>query len=347
MNVDEIRTNQSLRVDINVVRPTANSQELANDRNVTVALSSNAINIPSTNIPSTNLCEKNVVIADEAHVRTINDGPVTKNVQQTIDELLNTHKSLVRFGDGEYLIMLNKGNPAFQNKNNLLMQRLREIIKSNNENILVGIVSMWGPYKCDEFCKSKRYWENLFSKIKTEVSKYIDFNKTYYSADITRVTSFNPRLSADRKADIQNNHFNKIKKIWENKDITVIEGCQTRMGVGNDLFSNCRSIQRILCPATNAFNKYDEIFNFCKTQDKNRLYILALGPTAKVLAYDMANLGFRVLDLGHLDICYEWFLRRAGGKCRVPCKYVNEVPGGGKVADCIDPKYLQEIIAKF
>ena len=93
------------------------------------------------------------------------------------------------------------------------------------------------------------------------------------------------------------------------------------MGVGNDFYENAKSIKRIICPANNAFNKYDEIFNAIKELGKNKLIILALGPTATILASDICNLNhekieYQALDLGHMDIEYEWFLRKAKKELR-------------------------------
>lgn len=54
----------------------------------------------------------------------------------------------------------------------------------------------------------------------------------------------------------------------------------SRIGVGNDLFDGCCSIHRILCPKTNAFNRYDEILGKTIEMAKpETLIILALGHT--------------------------------------------------------------------
>ena len=37
--------------------------------------------------------------------------------------------------------------------------------------------------------------------------------------------------------------------------------------------------------------------------------IIILGPTAKVLAYDMSQLGYRALDLGHIAKAYDWYIK--------------------------------------
>ena len=48
-------------------------------------------------------------------------------------------------------------------------------------------------------------------------------------------------------------YFERLKSLWEGRDIVVFEGRKTLMGVGNDLFGDVASIKRVLCPTTNAY----------------------------------------------------------------------------------------------
>ena len=148
------------------------------------------------------------------------------------------------------------------------------------------------------------------------------------------------------KRDIKNYplYIRALKTIWENRDVLFIEGEQSRLGVGNDLFNNSKSIKRILCPATNAFEHYHEILETCKEYGQNRLLLLALGQTATVLAYDLSKLGYWAIDIGHIDIEYEWYLRKTKRKIAIPGKYVNEVTEGRLFTECEDGEYLEQII---
>jgi len=133
--------------------------------------------------------------------------------------------------------------------------------------------------------------------------------------------------------------------VRNNKDIVIIEGEQSRLGIGNDLFDNSRSIQRIICPSENAFELYDEIFNEALKIDKNKLILIALGPTATVLAYDLYKYGYQAIDIGHVDIEYEWYLRNATNKIKIENKYVNEAHNGNiNIIDITDEKYSKQII---
>ena len=108
-----------------------------------------------------------------------------------------------------------------------------------------------------------------------------------------------------------------------------------------------KSIERIICPSENAFEIYDKIYNEALKVDKNKMILLALGPTATVLAYDLYKAGYRTIDIGHVDIEYEWFLMKATTKVKVKHKYVTEVKEGRvDIEDVNDSKYQSEIIAK-
>ncbi len=39
-----------------------------------------------------------------------------------------------------------------------------------------------------------------------------------------------------------------------------------------------------------------------------------LGPTAKLLSYDLTKRGYQAIDLGHIDSEYEWFQMKAESK---------------------------------
>ena len=63
-----------------------------------------------------------------------------------------------------------------------------------------------------------------------------------------------------------------------------------------------------------------------------------------MLAYDLTVEGYQALDIGHLDLEYEWFLAGKGERTNVPCKYNNETEGGNEVEELHDPVYESQII---
>ena len=52
------------------------------------------------------------------------------------------------------------------------------------------------------------------------------------------------------------------------------------------------------------------------------------------------------MDIGHLDIEYEWSFIGAKHQVPVPGKYVNEA-GGAPKEQIVDNKYNREIVCRF
>lgn len=182
-------------------------------------------------------------------------------------------------------------------------------------------------------------------KIKREFLWRKHFNKSKVLGD-----AFISRFYLRKKDKSEvGTYVQKLKLIWKNRDIIFVEGKNSRLGYGNDLFDNAKSIKRILCPAENAFIKYNEILTSVKTNaKKDNLLILALGPTATVLAFDLYKAGFQALDLGHIDIEYEWFKMKATSKVPVPGKHVNECNDMGEMnKENLNQNYLKQILEEI
>jgi len=119
-------------------------------------------------------------------------------------------------------------------------------------------------------------------------------------------------------------YVKKLKMIWNNRDIVMIKSEKTRLGMGNDLFNNAKSIQRILYPSSNVFDVYDKILNETLKLDKNKLILIALVPTATILAHDLYKAGYQSIDIGHVDIEYEWYLRNSTRKIKIENKFIHD-----------------------
>lgn len=257
--------------------------------------------------------------------------------EETMNELIYNKKSITRVGDGEFNIMFGL-NTAFQQYNKTLKDKLLKVLKSNIPNLLVGLMKLNG------YSKRANNVVKYIEKYKFQIAKIINKNKIYYYHGITR---FYTQLS--NRTEIRN-HIAQFKKIWDKRNILIIEGEKTRLGIGNDLFNNAKNIQRIICPAENAFNIYDKLLHFLKNLklDKDTLILISLGPTATPLIYDIVGFGNQAIDFGHFDIQYELYLRNATRVIKLPNKYVNEAPGGRiNITPVNDEKYFQQIICKI
>jgi len=273
----------------------------------------------------------NNLLYELADPRTLQNIKLPKilNIEKSLDELTSSDKSVARYGDGEFKLIMGE-NIGFQKYDPLLSKRLKEILKNENDKVLVGIVDTFG------YCPNQ-YMKKVMMLCRETLYKYIDFDKKYVDACLARRFRFNTE-----KEGIE--YYNKLKSLWQNKDIIIVEGAGSRLGVGNDLFDGAKSIQRILCPIKNAFSKYDKILAECLKQSEDKLFILALGPTATVLAVDLADKGYRALDIGHLDTCYETFLHKADKFVHIEGKVVfNSERYNCMIKPCKDPDYNAQI----
>lgn len=270
------------------------------------------------------------------------------NSEKTVKYIIKHQCSVSRFGDGEISLAIHlkrQGNEnnyhvdSFQKFDKDLAQRLLDILKVQNavDNHIVCI-----PYdivKPQAVGYNRIYWKRFFVKVCIPNIDIFNLNYSYFDATFTR---FYMGKSVKWKSNLSS-YILLLKKIWEGQDICFVEGMNSRLGVGNDLFDNARSIKRILVPPTNAFSKYQEILKAAMSAPAS-LYLLAIGHTATVLAYDLAKARKWAIDVGHIDIEYEWLRMKAIHKMPVPFKYVNEVQCGRVItAYHPDTKYKYQI----
>lgn len=272
--------------------------------------------------------------------------------QESVEYILSSGCSVARFGDGELQMIShllrqgdksNFGVDTFQHYDAGLAQRLLKVLKCQDERLMVCL-----PYQLKHSGISDAYgelfWDREWLARKDFLSQYA-LDRSLGDTNFTRF--YMGRL------DIQDypSYISSLKQIWSNRPLLIVEGELSRLGVGNDLFDGAQSIQRILCPKTNAFAQYDSILAKVReymqvAEHKDTLIILALGHTATVLAHDLCLDGHQALDLGHIDVEYEWYRMGAKTKVAIPGKYVNEVSSGRiQEGQNSNQKYQSEIIA--
>ena len=223
----------------------------------------------------------------------------------TIDEIIKHNKSIARYGDGEYLLMF--GHSIFFQKYSLeLAERLIEILNSKEENLLIGIYFPIKKSELDLYTDNERnYWNGLTNSRKLELLKVIKMDKKFYSAGISKFY-----LKRKDKSGIWK-YILKLKKIWNGRDVVIVEPEISKQGIGNDLIDNTKSIKRIICPEKNAFEIYYKILIEVLKVDKSNLILISLGPTATILAHNLSILGYQAIDIGHIDFEYVLYLKNA------------------------------------
>lgn len=266
-----------------------------------------------------------------------------KNLQimsdaETLRYIINHRCSVSRFGDGEFAVMAG-GKNGFQKDDTHLAERLREVINTENTHLLICI-----PYTLKLNHANMRMDSQLFTygwlsnDGMKEVYPFARANRQYGDTNCTRFYMWRRNKSNVPQL------VSLLKQIWQDRDLCIIEGRYSRLGVGNDLFDNAKSIIRVLGPEKSAFDKYDELLEAGKKYGQSRLVLIAMGMTATVLAYDLSKLGIQAIDIGHVDVEYMWWKMKARKKVPIPSRYVNEA-GGNIQADpyTSDETYLKQI----
>lgn len=262
--------------------------------------------------------------------------PRVLNINLTIQKIIKEKASFARFGDGELEVMIGKGN-GFQQENINLSNRLIEVSRSNLDGLFIGIPDYFGGI--GRFNRNSRIF--VANHLYENASKWMIF----FSKEIVYLDSLSTRfyMNLRDKRPVEK-YVHQWKSVWNKRNIVIIEGEFSRLGYGNDLFDNANSIERILCPSENAFDFYEEIFAQAKKIDNTCLILIALGQTATILAYDLHKLGYQAIDIGHIDVEYEWYKMGVLKKTPLKNKYVNEV--GSRINAPLDSKeYNQQIIA--
>lgn len=253
-------------------------------------------------------------------------------------------KSLVRFGDADFAIMAGRARHKYQRYDERLAEQLRKVILTREEGFMVAVADNYGSlkkYSVDGMQGIRNY---MTKEVRLEHRAFLDLNRIYHNAYISRPYV----LFDDNQTDAPLKRFRQLKQIWDGRDVIFVEGALTRLGVGNDLFDNAASVRRIEAPATSSFDRYDDILQAAlKHAEKNVLFLVALGPTARVLVYDLFCSGFQAVDIGHIDLEYEWYLNGSGERSEVRTKYNNEFHGGDQVEDIDDEEYHAQIIEQI
>ncbi len=271
--------------------------------------------------------------------------PRFRSNEETICLINDEKKSLARFGDGEFSLAFHIQRQKFQCLDEKLSERIWQILSGDvPDNLLIGIADNYGSLDKYNDKTALAIREYMTESVRSMHQQLLNETMVYSDAYITRPYV----IYKDVFSDEPRRRFELLKTIWAKKNIVIVEGAQTRLGVRNDLFEGCATIKRIIAPATDSFSRYKDILNACiDIAPSADMFLLAIGPSSGVLAYDLSIHDIQAIDVGHVDLEYEWFLAGKGERVQVPYKYNNEVQEGEKVEEIHDVTYEAQIVASF
>lgn len=235
--------------------------------------------------------------------------PFVEEEFQTVRTIIKNRASISRYGDGELKLCHGKDQVA-QPAGEEITRRLREILRRNEPSFMVCIPRLRGRRDFllhDE--KVYLWWSKRYHTDK--VFALYSHKVRYWSSFITRSDNA-PHIDC---AD----YWETIKRIWEKRDVILCKGDHGKKfdGTGT-IFDTADSVKVYKAPKYDAFAEYTKIFHALVKMANDIVYaggdpiiILSLGPTATVLAYDLYDLGYQALDLGHLGMFYSRTHRNA------------------------------------
>jgi len=215
--------------------------------------------------------------------------PAVKSELETVAFIVENRASIGRFGDGEFNMCIGR-HKSFQTYDSTLVIRLKEILHNTDENFLVGINTIQAEHDLTEI------WKKFVVRRGNRVLKLLDLNRRYHSSTITTVfpqetTSFKQYVAA-------------LKLIWHNRKVVFVVGRNSRFFFEEELFDNLRCHEFVYGPAKDAFSVYDDLLEKVTDYDIDWLILIALGPTATVMAYDLYCKGYQAIDLGQTPSKY-------------------------------------------
>ena len=167
--------------------------------------------------------------------------------EETLDLLLSSNKSLIRFGDGEYSIIDGSDIPC-QRYDKVLSGRLYDILKTNDTKFFIGInreyyYPRYNPLLNDTQLNFSLFRVPYYRKI---LNKIINYDTIYCNSTITAI-------GQDRLGE---GYYVKFKRLWHNKDLLIVTNKNMLTKLKFNIFDNASNIKYLYIPSTNAWNKY-------------------------------------------------------------------------------------------
>lgn len=226
------------------------------------------------------------------------------NVEDTLDLLLENPKSFCRYGDGEFFITFGQ-NIGFQEYDKKLAERLCEILQSKDDKCYIGIDHRYFYMSTSDMIEyQKNDVRKMGHMIRPAMLRYCNRKKLY----ITSIFSCFYMTHNHNLYEYQI-HFNKVKELFRGRNLVIFTGKSVFDNITHNVFEYADDIKWIFTESRNAWSHYEEIMTAARQFSKDWILCFILGPTATVLAYDLAQEGYTAWDIGHIAKDYDAFMK--------------------------------------
>lgn len=207
--------------------------------------------------------------------------PAVLSEEETLRLVAEEGRSLARYGDGEFKLCYG-GSIKSQVYDAALGKRLREILLRSGD-CLVGIPNLLRP--------TKPFWDQFRN---TKITALLDMKRVYGSAFVSRPDSA-PWIQTPA-------YWKRVESLWKGKAVTLVRGSGKSL-TASLLTPSAASVNEILCARQHAWAEREELLEKIGRPER---VLLCCGPTATVLAVELAARGVHAVDLGHIGM---WFKR--------------------------------------
>lgn len=215
--------------------------------------------------------------------------PEVRSEEETLRRV-SAGASIARYGDGEFKICRG-GDAVAQACTPTISRRLREILVESG-SCMVGIPNLNTDAVALMNDQKREFWTGH-----QWASAFLS-PRPYASAFITRPDSA-PWIDTPE-------YWRQVEALWLGRDVTLVRG--SSKGLSSEDLMGAGLITEIICPRQQAFAEYDAIVERVMAS-KTKRALLCLGPTATVLAVDLAGRGIHAIDLGHIALFLRKFRR--------------------------------------
>lgn len=218
--------------------------------------------------------------------------PTTKkclNAERTIENLITQEKSIIRFGDGEFRILLNKRGIEYQQFNPSLQEELRKIIKeySDNSPYILAMPSSMFTKSILWYLKNKKIYIDCFGFYRFYFRYFMNKKCTYGDAFCFSL-----------------NNEKIYSKLWSSDDIIIFVHRDKRFA---EKFQKQYNIETkfIKIPSKEAYSEVESTIDRIKEeiiklpQNKKCKVLISAGPAAKSIVYSLSKNNIIAYDTGH------------------------------------------------
>ena len=223
----------------------------------------------------------------------VSNYPKVYSEEHSLERLIKSRKSISRFGDGEFKLIIGERHKSFQDVDKALNRRMLEVLRSSDPNVLVAI------HPVRDFESLGRIWQKFIIRIGVDVLALLDKDRIYDSTGLFH------RLPTGNKAEFID-RVRLIKRLWSGRKVVIVVGKGSRFHFEDELFNDVESVDYIYGPSKNAFSEYERIMGEVRSFDKSYyLFLLVLGPTATVMAHELGCEGYQAIDFGQMPSKYK------------------------------------------